>query len=115
MAAVLKGNTATMSISNVAILKIQLIDDENLFYQFLDIADQKAYDIVQASILYSPNPDVDLSDDDYSPCFYLDADTDQETPYFLSEFIRDTYPEIQGDGSLPKGRLDTLSSDGWNT
>lgn len=91
MAAVLTGNTATKVISNVAVLKIQLIDDERLFYQFLDVADQKAYEIVEAEITVAPNE----SSEETEFCFYLDSDKEKDTPYFLSEFIRDGYPALR--------------------
>lgn len=94
MAAILKGNTATMSISNTGVLKIQIINEDQLFYQFLDIADQKAYEIVEAEIEYAVDSDRLEDDAEVFPCFYLDGDTDKETPYFLSEFMRDGYPAL---------------------
>lgn len=93
MAAVLQGNTATMSITNVSVLKIQLdpANPDTLFYQFLDVADQKAYEIIETDITYAYNEDSEETE----ICFYLDSDTRKETPYFLSEFIRDGYPAIK--------------------
>lgn len=91
MAAVLQGdNTATQSITNTMALKIQLADDETLFYQFLDVADKKAYDICQTTVQYIYNPD----SDEEEMGFYLANDTKEETPYFISEFVRDNYPAI---------------------
>lgn len=91
MAAVLQGdNTATCSITNSLALKIQLADDETLFYQFLDVADEKAYDICQTTIQYIFNED----SGEEEMGFYLANDIKEETPYFISGFMRDNFPAI---------------------
>lgn len=91
MAAVLQGEgTATMYISNVAVLKIQLADEDSIFYQFLDVADQKAYEIIQVPIVYLYDED-DLED---KMAFFLKDDINEETPYYISEFMRDSFPAI---------------------
>jgi hypothetical protein len=96
MAAVLSGHTATMVITNSLVLKIQLIDQDRLFYQFLDVADEKAYDIVEAEIASTTN-----DEDELDLCFYLSDDEQKDTPYYLSEFIRDNYPQIAYNISQP--------------
>lgn len=90
MAAILKGNTATLQITNVFVLKIQLIDDERLFYQFLDVADQKAFEIVEADIHH----DFCEETKELEPCFYIENNPNTGRQYFLNEFIRDNYPQV---------------------
>ena len=91
MTDVLQGEgTATMYISNVAILKIQLADEDNISYQFIDVADNKADEIVEVPIVYLYDED-DLED---KMAFYLKDDVNQETPYYISEFMRDSFPAI---------------------
>lgn len=98
MADVLQGEgTASMYISNVALLKIQLADEDSISYQFFDVADNKPDEIVQVPIVYLYDED-DLED---KMAFYLKDDTEQETPYYISEFVRDDFPAITS--WLPKG------------
>lgn len=101
MAAVLQGEgTATMVVTNSLVLKIQIADEDDLFYQFLDVVEQKAYDIIQVPITHVYNED----SEEEEMAFFLDSDEKKETPYFISEFIRDGYPAIGNDsGILPFG------------
>lgn len=88
MADILTGNTASMPLSNIGGIKIKLIDDESLLYQFINMGE--AYEPVTAEIVYAENVDAEDDDEDnFAPCFYVG-----ETQFFLSEFIRDGYPEF---------------------
>ncbi len=67
-----------------------MADEETIFYQFLDVVDEKAYDICQTTVQYIYNED----SGEEEMGFYLANDPKEETPYFISGFVRDGYPAI---------------------
>lgn len=101
MKTVLQGEgTATMSITNSLVLKIQLADEDDLLYQFYDVVDHKPSEIIQVPVTHVHNED----SGEEEMAFFLQDDDKKETPYFISEFVRDGYPAIGNDsGILPFG------------
>ena len=99
MKSVLQGEgTASCMITNSLVLKIQLADEDDLLYQFIDVAEQKVDEIIQVPVTHVYNE----NSDEEEMAFFLQDDDKKETPYFISEFIRDGYPAIGNDsGVLP--------------
>jgi hypothetical protein len=89
MTQILTGRTATMSVCNTAYLKIRIKDEDTIEYQFIGTDDGTFDPIKEAEIKYEEDPFKD--DDDLQPCFYTDTNAG---PYFLSDFCRDGYPEL---------------------
>lgn len=77
-------NTATCVLSNSHALKIQLIDSDRLYAQF--IGTEQPSPIVECEIEFVFHEDTNQPE----PCFYYENDKTQQ-PYYLSDFIRDDF------------------------